>query len=1138
MLKEKLSGKKNQSEIIFQKLNFDNISNILKHIGLIEKPFTNAQKVCIEFPNIDSEIKKTDKLDTSMNNTVDFSIKSKYCNCDIDLSRLYTLYSTNSYNVSNMKYSIEDFTLIVKIFVSIMNNFNDDFFKYDFGNEQMFSKKKKIKITNFKSGTVLKGNIGEKIEVLYKQNDHSSTGFDFEEDENDIKMKNIVCLINYFTLFGSFWYTPLNFDTLMKNIDTFNMYCFGDIKIFVLVLFQLIILTDIVMKKLSVDKFLSASKKNRNDLPVNNVIPNFFYFNGDISKVTNEKEKFILIQLLIKLQILPYIVSNLSLNIFCHIISLNEINDITSYLFNKDNDAPLTNPIETSLLIQSDELIMILKAIPSIDKLYMKISQSDIDINEDEKINEMLSPFIPVIVQAKSFYCEIVDNEDTKDSPPFAYFYTELSLLIAIIKLTVKVKSIKNKSKANAKNFFFRFTSKCFSLTTKKNLSQNPHVRDITLFLSQSHCSESTALDYLSKRGNLSELYFKLQAMLLALSPFKKYSIGVRLTKSIIQNEELKFYMNLVYLQIENFIHDNPTLNKAIVYYEGEYISYKYTIVINSSIKQKKKNTYLQRYFKRFNIAYVNFLNTFANDLNEYFSLIVIHDEIANTFPFNPRILLRNFEDNQIVFINKENQLIDIFVYISDGEVSVGYNDKILDMIKAMKTDNVGKDCIDNVYLICKKKWFAEDKDYTNIFALANTLYIIDTDTNFDCVFDERQIVLHSFMNVNDKKEKVSFFVEGVKMFRNYYDIIKDIIITKKIRIYNDISCVYRKKALVLKKGILMLKKITNYNCDFISNEKMLSSTCSYPLMILTPKMQDSINDFNLGSVINLYENFGGLKTCDDNDIQKEIELIMEKISSKFSPIIFTQKYYSYMRDLAIPYDKVYLFPIEIKNTFKVNEIFDNDNDDEFKLGKCIVKYEFKKSKLNFFTKNEIGKLFSFGNVKNTIEYLNSISITKRLNFKDENVRSDTIIALISVMKNKYQKANYITRKDVSLLISDYIFANRNGSSKPQDIKFIVDFSLFADEVRKFKKKKKENKTLITYKEEDNSNANNNNNTTKANNTNTNHVNEQMESENAIVQSSSTSTVNRVPFKHETKAQVVKHFIGNKFSQIKKIFKK
>ena len=60
MLKEKLSGKKNQSEIIFQKLNFDNISNILKHIGLIEKPFTNAQKVWIEFPNIDSEIKKTD----------------------------------------------------------------------------------------------------------------------------------------------------------------------------------------------------------------------------------------------------------------------------------------------------------------------------------------------------------------------------------------------------------------------------------------------------------------------------------------------------------------------------------------------------------------------------------------------------------------------------------------------------------------------------------------------------------------------------------------------------------------------------------------------------------------------------------------------------------------------------------------------------------------------------------------------------------------------------------------------------------------------------------------------------------------------------------------------------------------------
>ena len=53
---KKADNKKNQNDMM-QKLTFDNISSILSKIGLIDRPFSNGQKVCVEFPNIDSEIK-------------------------------------------------------------------------------------------------------------------------------------------------------------------------------------------------------------------------------------------------------------------------------------------------------------------------------------------------------------------------------------------------------------------------------------------------------------------------------------------------------------------------------------------------------------------------------------------------------------------------------------------------------------------------------------------------------------------------------------------------------------------------------------------------------------------------------------------------------------------------------------------------------------------------------------------------------------------------------------------------------------------------------------------------------------------------------------------------------------------------
>ena len=106
------------------------------------------------------------------------------------------------------------------------------------------------------------------------------------------------------------------------------------------------------------------------------------------------------------------------------------------------------------------------------------------------------------------------------------------------------------------------------------------------------------------------------------------------------------------------------------------------------------------KYLKKLNLAYLNFLLKFSNELSELFDLFMVHDEISNTYPFNPRVLIRNFEENHIIFINKENQMIDIFVYVTENEFTINYHDKIFLMLKNMKTDDVGKDAIENIYFI------------------------------------------------------------------------------------------------------------------------------------------------------------------------------------------------------------------------------------------------------------------------------------------------------------------------------------------------------------------------------------------------------------------------------------------------------
>ena len=135
-------------------LNFENLSQLLNDTGIVSKPLSNEQKVCIEYPNISSESTniniindKNENLETE--NTKENKIKndftiilSKEKNFTLDVNKLY-----NKFN-KNFIYTEDIFSNSLKIFISIYNNFNEDLFKWNLEDINLFNKTNKIQFFN------------------------------------------------------------------------------------------------------------------------------------------------------------------------------------------------------------------------------------------------------------------------------------------------------------------------------------------------------------------------------------------------------------------------------------------------------------------------------------------------------------------------------------------------------------------------------------------------------------------------------------------------------------------------------------------------------------------------------------------------------------------------------------------------------------------------------------------------------------------------------------------------------------------------------------------------------------------------------------------------------------------------------
>ena len=173
------------------KLSFEGLSLLLNDLSIMTHPMTNEQKVCVEYPNINIENKIFNILETKKdsdtisdeendlsNKTIKNTLDNEYkLNISKDVS--YIINPTKLYNeFNNIPYSIEEFKNSLKIFVSIFNCFNQDLFKWNLEDFNLFNEDNKKQIFNFnKEKNNIK--IEESVEELYQK--HFSIQFDYEK---------------------------------------------------------------------------------------------------------------------------------------------------------------------------------------------------------------------------------------------------------------------------------------------------------------------------------------------------------------------------------------------------------------------------------------------------------------------------------------------------------------------------------------------------------------------------------------------------------------------------------------------------------------------------------------------------------------------------------------------------------------------------------------------------------------------------------------------------------------------------------------------------------------------------------------------------------------------------------------------
>ena len=659
-----------------QDLNFENLSQLLNDEGIISHPLSKEQKVCIEYPNISSESKNINIINNNNENKEAENVKennlqneftlilSKNKNFTIDINKLYKKFK------KNFEYSEEIFKNSVKIFVSIFNNFNEDIFKWNLEDKNLFNSSNKIQFFLIKDIMNNNINVNDELNKLYKEhldfelNDNdkkdninsekkekiNDDSDDFEENRNEeniekivveddfdenleiinannnneeeIILRNIYFIMNLFNLMNYFSLNEFNINNLMRNISLFNSYIINDIKILILIYFNLCIQINLTLSKQSIDNFLGISSPENKAQTSNNVVSsvssainsiskslNINFFFGDNDKLDKnikaginsyipalyfidyillnekekenndeEKDKILLFNFIIKSFIWTYFIRNkICLKIFIKILNLEKLKEIK-------NDILIIQKLQKKErlyeLIKETNYVNLLNDNLSKDCLILMNADFNLIHNLNlADIEKFLNLYFPIFINCNMISFEI--NNQNKFCTLSDYI-EELNIIIWLFKFYLQIKKYKFKKHT------FTFLSNSFSLAFKKNKEkkiEESYTKEITLFMGINNYKTIELIKYLSDINNFNGVYKLYKLIIKSCSDYKKYDIGIRLFKEDITNMELNYYISIIVLKLQNYISSHHDLYKKLVLYENKIINPLDCVYLN--IKKK-----------------------------------------------------------------------------------------------------------------------------------------------------------------------------------------------------------------------------------------------------------------------------------------------------------------------------------------------------------------------------------------------------------------------------------------------------------------------------------------------------------------------------------------------------------------------
>lgn len=983
--KEEKSNKKEQHQPHFQsntepvdqkkskpkdsELTFEYLNTFLLKSKFISSPLSDSHRICLEFPSVDFNYSKND-LDSTSKKDI-FKLESSLYKTDINTSTFYSLFKSLD---QKEQYSFEDFKILIQIFSSIFSAFNDDLFKFDLSQDLFAPNHQRIVLLTF-TDSELKQAYTERIGKVYQLlSSLSST-------DGDVTIRNLLMLFSVFTLFGNISYRTFSIDNYLRNLDAYNKIVISDFKLFLLIHFHVIILFNLTLKKNSIDQMLQSKSKSKKVLQqelLNEIIPSLYYLdNYTADQLLQPNYQSVIMSTALKLNLLCYFNKvNLGIKLNINVLSFDSIKYINNNL--KTCEGQLI--MDDGLLLNLDKVIFIMS--------HFYINDFNIHFNYSfgmAVVSTILGAYFPIITLAKAFNANSLwvnrpqDMAIRHDNHEFigqrnrllSYndYLSELDMLLGVLRFNYRLKKAKNKSKSLSKSYWFNFSFNSFSIMTKKELPPNTkHLRDIVITFNQQLFAEEDFVDAFSQPEGLLNFYTEMTKIINELRHFSKYLIGIRLCQNTINNKQLEYYFGLISLMLQYYVHDQLNKQNNIAFAETDFIKPQTTLLINNSLKQKDKINHYKHYAKKYEGEFAISFSALMSSLIELFGEILIHTIKNKKGQFNPKVLLRCFTENTLMIIKEDSSgLIDLIVYLHEGDKARPHHTKIADWIEKVKQSASIINSIQSIKVIMRMKYIGDKSNNSNaidyirmILPNVSSLYLIDT--KCDLILQEKKAMIH--LNPTEDKSD-SFSLEmGNSQWKIFIDVMEQCydvlqyLFDNKIKAYDNLTYVSNKKLLFqFKNGSLNVKKITLNSYDSILNVNFLHEDYSYPLAQIVS--DEAIkNDYSLEKLLKLFKEHFYQKL----DItEKEIKTILHNklLKDKYAQrtlVIFKEQMCSLIKE-ELPIESFghfRFFPVSLTKKEKTKIEYPVEN-----KAKDVIAFEVGDAQNNFYSQNDIGTLFS-----------------------------------------------------------------------------------------------------------------------------------------------------------------------------------